>query len=167
VIAPGLTDTNLTQSITNNESSLKFSTSMHALGRIGSMSAKLIHLSKGHNVFGYLAHRNNHILELGYLPGTSYEDILPFLPANEDSSLTLELPHVHHFFQMLPQTLDVIFENRECLYGGHMACDLSHRIKDLSELKAHFERSFGISIGGQRKGKGFNLPFFDQLLQCF
>ena len=35
VIAPGLTDTELTKSITNNESSLKFSTSMHALGRIG------------------------------------------------------------------------------------------------------------------------------------
>jgi NAD(P)-dependent dehydrogenase (short-subunit alcohol dehydrogenase family) len=35
VVAPGLTDTNLTRSITNNESSLKFSKSMHALGRIG------------------------------------------------------------------------------------------------------------------------------------
>ncbi len=38
VIAPGLTDTNLTKSITSNETSLKFSTSMHALGRIGQAS---------------------------------------------------------------------------------------------------------------------------------
>ena len=38
VIAPGLIDTNLTKSITNNETSLKFSTSMHALGRIGKSS---------------------------------------------------------------------------------------------------------------------------------
>lgn len=35
VIAPGLTDTELTKSITNNENSLKLSTSMHALGKIG------------------------------------------------------------------------------------------------------------------------------------
>jgi NAD(P)-dependent dehydrogenase (short-subunit alcohol dehydrogenase family) len=38
VIAPGLTDTNLTKSITGNETSLKFSTAMHALGRIGKAS---------------------------------------------------------------------------------------------------------------------------------
>jgi NAD(P)-dependent dehydrogenase (short-subunit alcohol dehydrogenase family) len=38
VIAPGLTDTNLTSSITSNETSLKFSTSMHALARIGKVS---------------------------------------------------------------------------------------------------------------------------------
>ena len=38
VVAPGLTETNLTSSITNNETSLKFSTSMHALARIGKAS---------------------------------------------------------------------------------------------------------------------------------
>jgi 3-oxoacyl-[acyl-carrier protein] reductase len=38
VVAPGLTDTNLTKFITTNETSLKFSTSMHALGRIGKSS---------------------------------------------------------------------------------------------------------------------------------
>jgi NAD(P)-dependent dehydrogenase (short-subunit alcohol dehydrogenase family) len=35
VVAPGLTKTKLTQKITSNEASLKFSQSMHALGRIG------------------------------------------------------------------------------------------------------------------------------------
>jgi NAD(P)-dependent dehydrogenase (short-subunit alcohol dehydrogenase family) len=38
VIAPGLTDTSLTSSITSNDTSLKFSTSMHALARIGKVS---------------------------------------------------------------------------------------------------------------------------------
>jgi NAD(P)-dependent dehydrogenase (short-subunit alcohol dehydrogenase family) len=35
VVAPGLTETSLTQSITGNPTSRKFSESMHALGRIG------------------------------------------------------------------------------------------------------------------------------------
>ncbi len=35
VVAPGLTATKLTQKITGNETSLKFSQNMHALGRIG------------------------------------------------------------------------------------------------------------------------------------
>jgi NAD(P)-dependent dehydrogenase (short-subunit alcohol dehydrogenase family) len=35
VVAPGLTKTKLTQKITGNEASLKFSQNMHALGRIG------------------------------------------------------------------------------------------------------------------------------------
>lgn len=35
VVAPGLTATKLTQKITNNEASLNYSKSMHALGRIG------------------------------------------------------------------------------------------------------------------------------------
>lgn len=35
VVAPGLTKTKLTSKITNNENALKFSTAMHALGRIG------------------------------------------------------------------------------------------------------------------------------------
>ena len=35
VIAPGLTKTKLTSKITDNENALKFSTAMHALGRIG------------------------------------------------------------------------------------------------------------------------------------
>lgn len=35
VVAPGLTDTSLTQSITGNPTSLKYSETMHALGRIG------------------------------------------------------------------------------------------------------------------------------------
>lgn len=35
VVAPGLTDTNLTKSIISNTDSLKFSKAMHALGRIG------------------------------------------------------------------------------------------------------------------------------------
>ena len=34
-VAPGLTETPLTATITNNETSRKFSESMHALGRIG------------------------------------------------------------------------------------------------------------------------------------
>jgi len=38
VVAPGLTKTKLTQKITSNEASLKFSQSMHALGRIGEPS---------------------------------------------------------------------------------------------------------------------------------
>ncbi len=35
VIAPGLTQTNLTKQITENQKALEFSTAMHALGRIG------------------------------------------------------------------------------------------------------------------------------------
>ncbi|MDX1949713.1 MAG: SDR family oxidoreductase [Rickettsiales bacterium] len=35
VVAPGLTETKLTKKITSNEASLKFSTAMHGLGRIG------------------------------------------------------------------------------------------------------------------------------------
>lgn len=35
VVAPGLTETKLTQKITSNEMSLKFSKAMHSLGRIG------------------------------------------------------------------------------------------------------------------------------------
>jgi NAD(P)-dependent dehydrogenase (short-subunit alcohol dehydrogenase family) len=38
VVAPGLTKTKLTQKITSNEASLKFSQGMHALGRIGEPS---------------------------------------------------------------------------------------------------------------------------------
>lgn len=110
---------------------------------------------------GYLISRKNHVLEMGFMPTTTFQDLHVHLPF--DGGTVLEVPIAHKFCGLIPESHDVTYEYRQCLYGGHMVCDLARREGNVDGLKRHFWAAYGMGVGLPRRGESFNLPFLDQL----
>lgn len=111
----------------------------------------------------YLIYDNVTIHELGMSPDLQdYKCI--FGIDNFGSIRTLNIPFTHSIYRLFDTSVDYRQEQRKCLFGGHMMCDLNYKgSNELKEIEIHFLNTHQISIANQKVGEVLNFSFLDQL----